>query len=314
MRPQKALVLGVLMLAGCEQSATPILEEDPIPIDAQLIEASDLSDRYQSQPELPKLAVHRLLDLHEDGAFLIEFSNATRHLFLVHRGNRKELNQWDLSTGTLLNTYHLPPGGARWDEAVVSPDGALLVAATYPEDRNKAKVLFIDTDDYTIKQTFEYEYLVRRILFNTEGDRIWIIPTFPGPDEFVRDRDGNNHTSFNSDDFASPNRQNLWIIHPSKGVEAPGLFYKDANGMTHKLISDPLDGSYYLTTDGRFIGSSTNEGKICIWRTSNLEKVYDEFVGLYAVQVEYDSVENRFLFITYSDGDTFLKTILLPND
>jgi WD40 repeat protein len=253
-----------------------------------------------------------ILDLHHDGVNVAAFCPTSRELFVSHTSTYTKLDQWNIDEKKLVHTYLCSEDDLRWDELAISPDGELLIAATYPRTGAKAKVHFVDTRAQQIRYTTENEYLVRAIAFDHSGKFIWITPTYPGPDPFVYDRDGKKHAKFDSKDYEPKNRERLWVVPASKGGPPEGLFYKDVSGTVHTLVDNPLNEYYAISKDGRYIGTSTWDQRVRIWRTSDLQEVFNQKVGAHPVVLLYDSKKDQFLILDGMDGDTCLHAIKLP--
>lgn len=264
------------------------------------------------EPNQPGLAVRQVLDLEGEGANEVAFSAATRELFVSHRAENHKLDQWNIATKKLVHAYSCPQPDARWDELAVSPDGKLLIASTYPlgVGNRKSQVVFIDTTTHQVKYTAEYDLLIREIQFDRSGQFIWITPTYPGPDRFVYDRDGAKHKDFKPKDFEPETRNRLWDVGQSKGGPPAGLFYRDTRGTVHQLTENPLNQNYALTEDGTYIGTSTWDQRVRVWRMSDLKEVFNEKMGAHPVRLIYDPKENQFLVL--DGGNTFLRAVVLP--
>ena len=116
-----------------------------------------------------------VLDLKQDGVNAVTFSPVSRELFVANTSDNRNLHQWNITTKKLVHTYLCPGAdGARWDDAVVSPDGKLLVAANYPPGvPTWCQVQFIDTQTHTVRFEAEHSYLIREIEFDRSGKFIW---------------------------------------------------------------------------------------------------------------------------------------------
>jgi WD40 repeat protein len=263
--------------------------------------------------------MQEILDLKCANVNVWAFSPATRELFVSHCGADTNLYQWNIAEKKLLHAYPCPKDHLRWDEVAVSLDGELLVAATYPQSLDtKAKLLFIDTRDQRIRYATDYEHLVSKITFDHSGKFIWIATTLPGPDRFVYDREGKKHSEFTPTDFEPETKDQLWDVEESKGGPPSGLFYRDVNRVVHRLIEHPFNQDYALTKDGKYIGTSTWDQRVRVWRTSDLKEVFNERIGLeqvaaiwHPVRLLYDSGENQFLVLGGGDN-TNLRAIGLP--
>ncbi len=267
----------------------------------------------------PRLAVNEILDLKAEGINVVAFCPASRELFISHSGSTLkvlQLEQWNIDNKKLLQTYTCPKGTYSWDEVAVSPDGKLLVASTYPEHVElgaRGKLFFIDTRTHKTRNTAEHNYLSRTITFDHAGRLIMVRTTkWSRPNTFVYDRDGNQQSKFDPNDFESENKDRLWDVPNSQSQKPPpGLFYRDRSGAVHRLVDDPLNDDYALTADGRFVGTSTwGEQRVRIWRTSDLKELFNEKMGAHPVRLLYDSKENQFLVL--SNDNTHLRAIKLP--
>jgi WD40 repeat protein len=265
--------------------------------------------------DAPRITVQEIVDLKAEGVSDFAFCSASRELFVSHRGTDLKLNQlhqWNIDEKKLLHTYTSPSGTYRWDEVAVSPDGKLLIASTFPHDLGaKAKVFFIDTLTHKTRYTTEYDALIRMIQFDHSGKSIRLTTTsWRDQDAFVYDDAGNKHSEFNPKDFESENRDRLWDVPESKGGPPPGLFYRDVGGIVHRLTDNPLNEHYALTTDGHYVGTSTWDERVRIWRSADLKELFNEKMGKHPVLLFYDSKENQFLVL--SGGNTHLRAIKLP--
>ena len=263
----------------------------------------------------PSLAVRQVLDLQRDGANELAFSAATRELFVSHPAEDQKLYQWNIATKKLIHAYSCPQRNARWSDMAVSPDGTLLIASTYPlgDPSRKSQVFFIDTRTHQVGYTAEYEHLVRGIRFDRSGRFIWITTTYPGADQFVYGRDGTKHTDYKPTDFEPETRNRLWDVQGSKGGPPPGLFYRDTRAVVHQLTKNPLNQDYALTVDGTYIGTATWDQRVRVWRTSDLQEVFNKVMGAHPVRLIYDPKENQFLVLDGVDGHTFLSAVALPS-
>jgi WD40 repeat protein len=265
--------------------------------------------------EQPRLRVQDVMDLERDRVNVVAFSPVTRELFVSHLTENDVLRQWSIEKRKLVHTYSCPQRNARWDELAVSPDGMLLVASTYPSGSppfRKSQVLFIDTASHRVRHTAEYDYLIRTIRFDRAGRFIWLSTTDHGADDFVFDRDGKKHTDFKAADFEPETRERLWDVPANKGGPPEGLFYRDTSGTVHRLASDPLNQHYALSKDSAYIGTSTWDRRIRIWRTADRKEVFNEVIGAHPVRLIYDSKENAFLLLDGTEGNTCLRSIALP--
>ena len=277
------------------------------------------------KPEAPsRITMQEILDLKCSDVGVWAFSSATRELFC---DADKNLYQWNIAEKKLLHTYVCPSRTFRWDEVAVSPDGKLLVVTTYPQESvDPAKVAFIDTLTHKARFMAEHRPLVSSVKFDKSGKFIWLSSTWPGPDAFVFDWAGNKHPSFNPKDFDPADKDRLWDVGESKGGPPPGLFFKDARGTVHRLIDHPLNQDYALSKDGKYIGTSTWDQRVRVWRTSDLKELFNEKIGLapvptnvagftvsvwHPVRLLYDSGENQFLVLGGGDN-THLRAIRLP--
>ncbi len=266
------------------------------------------------EPDLQRITMREVVDLKSDGANVFAFCSKSRQLFVSHPVTNTKLNQWDIDRERLLFSYTCPSPNVWWDEAIISPDGHVLVASTYPANDEMARILVIDTATHKTRFTLDYKYPVRSMKFDATGNFIWVSPTSPGPDPFVYDLNGKKHSKFNKADFVEVNKAVLWDVPNSKGGPPPGLFYKNSKGNVHHLIANPLNQCYAISKGGQFIGTSTWDQRVRIWRTFDLKEEFDERIGAHAVRLLYDSVENQFLVIDGIDGNTHLRAIKLPSD
>jgi WD40 repeat protein len=267
-----------------------------------------------AEQEQPRLRVQDVIDLERDGVNEVAFSPATRELFVSHPTENEVLRQWNIEKRKLVHTYSCPQRNARWAELAVSPDGMLLVASTYPLDSpfRKCQVLFIDTASHRVRHTAEYDALIRTIRFDRAGRFVCLSNTDHGADDLVFDRDGKKHTDFKAADFEPETRERLWDVPASKGGPPEGLFYRDTSGTVHRLASDPLNQHYALSNDSAYIGTSTWDRRIRIWRTADRKEVFNEVIGAHPVRLFYDSKENAFLVLDGTEGNTYLRSIVLP--
>ncbi len=251
------------------------------------------------------------LDLIHDGVNVCEFSSPTRELYVSHPDENTKLFQWNISEKKLIHTYECPKQGSWWSDAVVSPQGQILVAYAYPANGSHAELYFIDTLNHKVIHTFDYEYNIRTIRFDRLGTHVWIEPTYPGPDNFVRDLDGNTIFQFDPNDFVPSWHDKLWDVPSSKVGPPSGLFFS-RKGVPWLLVSNPLNQNYALSSNGEYIGTTTWDERLLIWRSSDCQKVFEANVGGHPVCLEYDAVENQLLIVNGHDGNTSLKSILLP--
>ncbi len=253
-----------------------------------------------------------ILDLKADYTQSISFSAKSREFF-VTRSNT-ELEQWNVDQKNLLHTYSSPDG--IWDNVEISPDGEILVATTYPPNFRKAKLFIIDAKMHkTMYESFIEDGRGKfgEICFNRTGEFIWISTTGKGPDSFVYGRDGSKHTEFIEKDFIPESKNRLWDVGARKGGVPPaGLFYKDNNDVTHKLIENPGYHEYALTRKGEYIGASDQEGHVRIWRTSDLQEIFNKKIGAYPVPLVYDDRDNQFIVMATIRRRTRLFAIKLP--
>lgn len=279
-----------------------------------LFMAVDISSTRVMGQESVNLQMRDVLDLERDGVNAVTFSPDSRELFVSNTVENRNLHQWNITTKKLIHTYLCPGGDAHWAEVAVSPDGKLLVAANYPHGLpfRKSQVQFIDTQSHTVRFEAQYDYLLRGITFDRTGRLVWLTTTDHGPDDFVYDWDGKKIKDFNSADFEPATRQKLWDVPASKGGPPEGLFFRDDKGTVHRLVSNPLNQNYALSADAAFIGTSTWDKRVRIWRTIDLKDVFNEEVGAHPVHLLYDSQENAFLILDGMDGNTFLRSINLP--
>ena len=125
------------------------------------------------------------------------------------------------------------------------------------------------------------------------------------------DWNGKKIEDFKAEDFEPPTRKKLWDVSASKGGPPAGLFFKDDKGTVHKLVSNPLNQNYAFSADSAFIGTSTWDRRIRIWKTSDLQEVFNEVAGAHPVYLLFDSKENAFLVLS-GEGNTQLRSIKLP--
>jgi WD40 repeat protein len=264
--------------------------------------------------ERVSLKMHDVLDLERDGVNAVTFSPVSRELFVSNTTDNRNLHQWNITAKKLVHTYLCPGGDAHWSDVAVSPDGKLLVAANYPhgDPFRKSTVQFIDTQTHKVRFEAQYDYLIREIAFDRAGRLVWLTTTDHGPDDFVYDWNGKKIKAFNSEDFEPPTRKTLWDVPASKGGPPEGLFFRDDKGTVHRLISNPLNQNYARSSDAAFIGTSTWDKRVRIWRTSDLQEVFNEEAGAHPVHLLYDSKANAFLILDGMDGNTQLRSITLP--
>lgn len=260
-----------------------------------------------------EISISQVLDFKKNGVNVFEFSDKTRQLFVAPTSDNTILDQWEISNGKLVHSYNCPKKDSWWSDAVVSPSGKLLVAYAYPTHSN-SEVYFIDPQSFEIKHTFEYEHNIRSIKFDRTGSLVWIEQTYPGPDDFVRDENGDRHTEFDVNSFTPLSRDRLWDIPNSKGGPSPGLFLKTSAADAQLLVSNPLNDNYSFTTDEKYVGTSTWDERVCIFRVSDFEKLFDEKLGKHPVRLKYDSVDNRFLIISGRNGNTLLRAVSIPQE
>ena len=92
------------------------------------------------------------------------------------------------------------------------------------------------------------------------------------------------------------------------------MFYKDAKGVVHRLTGNPLNQHYAISAGGKYIGTSTADQRVRIWRTSDLKEVFNEKIGAHPVMLLYDGKEDQFLVLDGIDGNTRLRAIKLPRE
>jgi len=256
------------------------------------------------------LAMVEVLDLKSDGVNALAFCSTSRQLFISHPSANTELNQWDIDKKVLLHTYN-SPSSAGWYKVEISPNGKFLAAATGSAMNVAAKVVLIDTTTHQTQFTLEYKYPVS-VTFDVTGKFLWVAPSWPGPDPFVYDLEGKKHREFEAKDFTAAGSAQLWDVPERKGEDRPGLFYKDSKDKIHRLDPNPLNRNYALAKNGKYIGTSTWEQRVRIWRTSDLKELFNEKIGAHPVFTVFDSARDQFLVVDGVDGNTQLRAIKLP--
>jgi hypothetical protein len=104
----------------------------------------------------------------------------------------------------------------------------------------------------------------------------------------------------------------LWDVPQSQGGPPSGLFFKDARGVIHRLLDNPLNQNFALSKDAKYIGTSTRDQRLRIWRTSDLHEVFNKKVGGHPVRLVYDAKDDQFLVLDGVDGEMQLRAVRLP--
>jgi WD40 repeat protein len=261
--------------------------------------------------ESANLTIEKVLDLNHDGVNVIAFSSASRELFVAHEFEGGKLFQWNIAQKRLVHKYTCPADYVRWDEATISPHGKLLVAALFPAVSSiKAQVLFIDTQSHQIRFSAKYDHgAVGKIRFEGSGKYVQILMN--DLDSFVYDDHGKEHGKRNKK-FEAESRDRLWDVPQSQGGPPSGLFFKDTRGGIHRLVDNPLNQNFAFSKDAKYIGTSTFDQRLRIWRTSDLHEVFNKKVGGHPVRLVYDAKDDQFLVLDGIDGETHLRTVRLP--
>ena len=276
------------------------------------------------ETNVPGFKIVRLFDLKKDGAYVFAFCPASRELFVSFNGESSQIvYRWNVDTGRKLDSYKFPEK-FRCDEAVVSPNGKVLVLVAYDmlhDALHKAdKVRLIDVQSgKTIKELI-YDGIPARVQFSRDGKFIVTRKyTYESGGEIVYDIIGNEQKNFDLKAFDSTEVPVAWEIPNSKGGPRPGLFCRDSQGAQQRLYPDADTYwsdvcSYIVSADKRYVACSTDKGKLKIWRISDAKMVFDSQVGKGWIPVSYDSKSGRFLFADADiDKATWLQAVQLPN-
>lgn len=276
------------------------------------------------ETNVPGFKIVRLFDLKKDGADMFVFCPASRELFVsFYKESSQIVYRWNVDTGRKLDSYKFPEK-FRCDEAVVSPDGKVLVLVAYDmlhDALHKAdKVRLIDVQSgKTIKELI-YDGIPGRVQFSRDGQSIITRKyTYESGGEIVYDIKGNEQKNFDLKAFDPTEAPAAWEVPNSKGGPRPGIFCLDSLGVQKRLYPDADTRlsdvcSYSVSTDKHYVACSTDKGKLKIWRISDAKLVFDSQVGKGWIPVRYDSKTGRFLFADADiDKTTWLQAVQLPN-
>jgi hypothetical protein len=258
----------------------------------------------------PVLRQVNMFDLKKDGAYVFTFCPASRELLVsFDEESSQTVYRWKVDSGRLMDSYKFPKK-YRCDNAVVSPDGKVLVLVAYDilhDALHKAdKVRLIDVQSGKLIKELIYNGTPARVQFSRDGKFIVTRQHTSDPGgERVYDLQGNEQKNFDLKAFDSPDQPAVWEITNSKGGPRPGLFWRDESGVEHRLYPSPetLWSDVYdfvVSTDARYVVCSTNKGKLMIWRLPDAKLVFESQVGKRWVPLAYDSKAERILF---ADGD-----------
>ncbi len=264
------------------------------------------------QTNLPPLKQVRLVDFKIKGARAVSFCSASRNLFVAfaQEGSRK-VHCWSLDTGKDIASYTVPRG-YRCDDSLPSPDGKLLLIATYDlihdalHEVFKVFVFNVKTEKL-IKELDYPDELITFLQFSRDGNCFRLCRGIPSRSAdwpvYVYDPKGNTLTNVDMMAFAPAESP----ILKQGEFKDPSLYYTK-DGTQHKLVEDAF---CYLSADGdAFLASSTVNGEVLVWRASDLKELFRGKFGKHPIWVRFDDKLNRFLVINgNADENSFLEAI-----
>jgi WD40 repeat protein len=272
----------------------------------------------------PVFKIVRLFDLKKNGAYVFTFCPTSRELFVSFDEESSQIvYRWNVDTGRKLDSYKFPKK-YRCDQAVVSPDGKVLVLVAYDmlhDALHKAdKVRLIDVRSGKVIKELIYDGTPARVQFSRDGKSIVTRKyTHDKGGELVYDINGNEQKFFDLKAFDPIEAPVVWEIQNSKRGPRPGIFCRDSQGMQQRLYPDADTywsdvGGYVISADNRYVACSTDKGKLKIWRISDANLVFDSQVWERSFPVSCDSKTGRFLFANADfDKLTWLQAVQLPN-
>jgi hypothetical protein len=258
-----------------------------------------------TQSNLPPLKLVSLVDFKEKGARAVSFCSVSRDLFVAfaEEGSRK-VHGWNVDTGKEVASYSVPRG-YRCDDSLPSPDGKLLLITAYDlihDALHKVfKVILFDVKTEKVIKELDYpDQIITFVQFSKDGSCFRLcrgIPTrWPDWPIYVYERKGNGLTNVDTTAFASAESP----ILKQGEFKDPSLYYTK-DGTQHKLVDEAFD---YLSADGdACLASSTFNGEVVVWRSSDLKELFRGKFGKHPIWVRFDDKLNRLLVITGSEGD-----------
>lgn len=251
----------------------------------------------------PLLKKVPLLDFRHKGACAVSFCSTSQNMFIAFsEENSRKVHCWDLRTGHEVRAFSAPQG-YRCDYTAPSPDGKLLLIATYDlvhDALNKVfKVILLDTQTGSVIKVLEYQDSITYVQFSRDGQRFRISPGLPSryPEWAGTVFDGKGDPAANSDTNGFDSAESA--------VLAQGR-YKDPIFIT--LLGGPAglikNAFEYLSVDGdKLLASSTSAGEVVIWRANDLKELFRSNFGRHPVWVRFDDRMKRFLIINGNDNE-----------
>lgn len=254
----------------------------------------------------PRFVMTQLLDFERRGVRNFTFCPKTRRLYVSFRDKDDDLlYEWDVDKRTVIYKYQLGDG-YMCDSVAVSPDGSSVAVGCWPLDigQTECKTVIIQTSGD------------RKMLLLRRTDRTFS-PTFSADGTLLWT---DHRQAFDMSGKVVPNavyketrvaNGSPWSIECSKvTVNQEGLYYRDIDGKDHRLIKNEWHDNYAITTDGRFIASTTWDGELVVWSTQTITEIYRQKIAAGYGYLCYDPLMNRFLLGDATDkGTTFLRAL-----
>jgi len=258
------------------------------------------------------------LDFGRKGVRNFVFSNASRRLFVSHYEEKPNdlLYQWDLDKKEIEHTYHLGEGYFCFSVAIF-PNGRLAIVECMDSKNHNTKTLLIDTTTFATVRELGVEGRSPGVRFDRQGERFLLdVRKANFKWEWVAfDAKGQRLESFAEEEFEPEEKPpgKVWSIRSTKdNYENRGLYLKDENGKPQRVTTNEWHYNYSLTTDGKYLASTTWDGEFMVWRLADAKEVARVKLAKQYGYLQYDENKNRFLWGDATrDGTTKLKSIVL---
>jgi hypothetical protein len=257
-----------------------------------------------AEPPEPRLKQVPLLDFRQKGGRAVSFCSTSQNIFIAFaaEGSRK-VHRWDVRSGRAVRAYSAPRG-YRCDYTTPSPDGKLLLVATYDlvhDALNKVfKVLLVDTETGAVIKVLEYRDYITYVQFSRDGQTFRLSPGLPSSyPEWVGaifDRNGKPAVKPDTKAFDPPESAIL-----AQGEWKDEYLYYFSGGRRTKLVKGAFE--YFPAAGDTLLASSTSSGEVVIWRVNDLKELYRSSFGRHPIWLRFDERMNRFLVINGNEAE-----------
>jgi hypothetical protein len=264
----------------------------------------------------PTFAVIDVLDLRRRGVRNFVYSTAVDELlvsFTDDPSSKDALEQWSVGQGLLLHTWSM---GAGWmvDEVFAAPTGkhavARLVRVGDTGGGPWAKYALLDTAARSVVSGDLGLHDQRNVTVHFQDTRPLFCVTAPERST-VYGLDGRVSTA--GPPCPPVPKGKLTVIESSKVTdETHGLYYTADDGQDYLVAKAHWHGNYGLTRDGTLVVTTTWDGEILVWDTSEKREVFRKKIAEHYGYLAYDGRRNRFLIgDAMYNGTTQLRALVV---